>query len=355
MAIASKIFARGVNTVGVTVGHVILDIAERFPRAFEHRFHGTTAPDAGRLALEHAQFELSHLRCFVAVAEELHFGRAAFRLNMTQPPLSRQLQVLERILGVELLKRTSRVVRLTPAGRSFLPEAQRILRQTDVATAVARRADSGKVGTLRVGFTAATSYSYLPFLVKACQSELPDIGLILNEMVSKTQVEDLMSGQLDIGLVRPPVSRPELKSTRVLVEPLVAAIPSGHPLAAVEELRPKDFEDEALIMYSSHDARYFYDIVISLFSTHGVLPRYVQHLVQIHSILSLVRAGVGVALVPSSAAALRYEGVVVKPLKTRRPPEIELFLVWRRDPPNPLIDHVVDLAQTLQVADSGAS
>lgn len=299
--------------------------------------------------MEHTQFELSHLRCFVAVAEELHFGRAANRLNMTQPPLSRQLQTLERILGVELLERTSRIVRLTPAGRSFLPEAQRVLRQTDIAAAIAQRADSGKVGTLHIGFTAATSYSYLPLIVKACETELPDIGLVLNEMVTKTQIEDLLSGQLDIGLVRPPVWRPELQAIRVLVEPLVAAIPSGHPLAALDVLRPKDFDGEPLIMYSSHDARYFYDIVISLFSTNRVLPRYVQHLVQIHSILSLVRAGVGIALVPKSATALRYEGLVVKPLQTDPPLEVELFLAWRREPPNPLIDHVLNLARTLQL------
>lgn len=300
--------------------------------------------------MEHTKFELRHLRCFVAVAEELHFGRAASRLNMTQPPLSRQLQVLEHILGVALLDRSSRIVRLTPAGRSFLPEAQRILRQTDIATAVARRADSGKVGTLRIGFTAATSYSYLPHLVKACQVELPNIGLVLNEMVTKTQLDDLLSGQLDIGLLRPPVWRPELQAIRVLVEPLVAAIPSGHPLADVDVLRPKDFEGEPLVMYSSHDAQYFYDIVMSVFSMHQVLPKYVQHLVQIHSILSLVRAGVGVALVPESAAALRYEGLVVKPLHADRPPEAELFLVWRREPPNPLIAHLVALAQTLQTS-----
>jgi DNA-binding transcriptional LysR family regulator len=302
------------------------------------------------MSVEHAQFELSHLRCFVAVAEELHFGRAAARLNMTQPPLSRQVQVLERILDVELLERTSRVVRLTPAGRSFLPEAQRILRQTDIATSVARRADSGKVGALRIGFTAATSYSYLPTLVTACQRELPDIGLVLNEMVTKAQIDDLLSGQLDIGLIRPPIGRPELSSTRVLVEPLVAAVPVGHRLAQASELRPKDFEGEPLIMYSSHDARYFYDLVVWLFSDNSVMPQYAQHLVQIHSILAMVRAGVGMALVPQSAASLRYEGMVVKPIQTRRPPQAELFLVWRRDALNPLVDHVVQLAQSLHAA-----
>jgi DNA-binding transcriptional LysR family regulator len=301
---------------------------------------------------QHPQFELSHLRCFVAVAEELHFGRAASRLNMTQPPLSRQIQVLEHILGVTLLERTSRLVRMTPAGLSFLPEAQRILRQTEIATAVARRADSGKVGTLRIGFTAATSYSYLPFLVKACETEFPDIGLVLNEMVTKAQLDALISGQLDIGLVRPPITRSELQATRVLTETLVAAVPAGHRFADAEALRPTDFVGEDLIMYSSHDARYFHDHVVTLFSDAGVVPHYVQHLVQIHSILALVRAGVGMALVPeSAAAALRYEGVLIKPLQVRRAPEVELNLVWRPEPPNPLVDHVVELARSLHAQD----
>jgi DNA-binding transcriptional LysR family regulator len=277
--------------------------------------------------MQNAQFDLSHLRCFVAVAEELHFGRAAQRLNMTQPPLSRQIQVLERILDVTLLERTSRMVQLTRAGASFLPEAQRILRQTDLAVAIARRVDSGKIGTLRIGFTAATVYSFLPSLVTACQIQLPEIGLVLNEMVTKDQIEALLSGQLDIGLMRPPISRSELSSLEA------------------ETVTAEDLHGEPFIMYSSLDARYFHDVLVSHFAETGVLPRYVQHLVQIHSILALVRAGVGVTLAPASAAALRYEGVVFKPFKSASPKMIELYLVWRRDIDNPLVRHVVELAE----------
>jgi DNA-binding transcriptional LysR family regulator len=295
--------------------------------------------------MQNAQFDLSHLRCFVAVAEELHFGRAAQRLNMTQPPLSRQIQVLERILDVTLLERTSRMVQLTRAGASFLPEAQRILRQTDLAVAIARRVDSGKIGTLRIGFTAATVYSFLPSLVTACQIQLPEIGLVLNEMVTKDQIEALLSGQLDIGLMRPPISRSELSSLKVLAEPLVAAVPVGHRLAEAETVAAEDLHGEPFIMYSSLDARYFHDVLVSHFAETGVLPRYVQHLVQIHSILALVRAGVGVTLAPASAAALRYEGVVFKPFKSASPKMIELYLVWRRDIDNPLVRHVVELAE----------
>jgi DNA-binding transcriptional LysR family regulator len=299
--------------------------------------------------MQHAQFDLSHLRCFVAVAEELHFGRAAARLNMTQPPLSRQIQVLERILDVVLLERNSRGVRMTPAGRSFLPEAQRILRQTDIAVAVARRADAGKIGTLRIGFTAATAYSHLPAIITACQKALPDVGLVLNESVTRDQIEALLSGQLDVGLLRPPIGRSELAGVRITAEPLVVALPEGHRLAGAEAIRPRDLHGEDFIMYSAHDARYFHDLVVSVLEDNDVLPRYVQHLTQIHSMLALVRAGVGLAIVPASAAALRYESVVLKPLATRRPRMAELYLVWRKDTDNPLVEHVVGLARTLIV------
>ncbi len=144
-------------------------------------------------------FELSQLRCFVAVAEELHFGRAAARLNMTQPPLSRQIQILERILGVKLLQRGNRLVRLTPAGQSFLTEARLILKLTESAALLARRVAEGKAGSVNIGFTAASSYSYVPELVAACRQQLPDVELILKEMVSGDQLKRLGAGEIDIG------------------------------------------------------------------------------------------------------------------------------------------------------------
>ena len=147
-------------------------------------------------------FELSQVRCFVAVAEELHFGRAAARLNMTQPPLSRQIQILERILGVKLLQRGNRLVRLTPAGQSFLTEARLILKLTESAALLARRVAEGKAGSVNIGFTAASSYSYVPELVAACRQQLPDVELILKEMVSGDQLKRLGAGEIDIGLLR---------------------------------------------------------------------------------------------------------------------------------------------------------
>lgn len=292
-------------------------------------------------------FDLNHLRCFVTVAEELHFGRAAQRLNMTQPPLSRQIQVLEHIIDAALLERTSRSVRLTPAGRSFLPEAKRILKLAENASQVARRIALGKTGSLKVAFTAATSYGFLPELVAACRDGIPDVDLSLKEMVSGDQLEALLSGQIDAGLLRPPVGRPELMSVRVAAEPLLAAIPTGHPLTELESVTYKEFNAQPFIMYSPYESRYFYDLLVTNFTREDILPNYVQFLSQIHSILALVRARLGLAIVPAAAGNLNFDGVTLRPLRSRHSSPVELFMVWRRDNANPLLTELVKIASAL--------
>jgi DNA-binding transcriptional LysR family regulator len=292
-------------------------------------------------------FDLNQLRCFVVVAEELHFGRAAVRLNMTQPPLSRQIQVLEHITGVKLLERTSRVVRLTAAGRSFLPEARRILKLSDSATRVAQRIASGKMGSIKIGFTAAASYSFLPHLVKLCRTILPEVDLSLREMVSAEQLEALGSGQIDIGLLRPPVARPGYQAVRVAKETLMAAVPEGHHLLRKGEITLADFDDEPFIMYSPYESRYFHDLLATQFNKAEILPRYVQHLGQIHSVLSLVRAGLGVGIVPQAAASLNFAGVTLCELPVDPPEPVELLMVWRKDSENPLLPRFSDIAQSL--------
>lgn len=294
-------------------------------------------------------FDIMQLRCFVAVAEELHFGRAAARLNMTQPPLSRQIQVLERIIDAPLLERTSRAVRLTPAGRSFLPEAKRILKLAASASAAAKRIAAGKTGGIRIGFTAGGAYSFLPQLVTAMRHRLPEVDLSLKEMVSVDQLAALGSGEIDIGLLRPPIGRPELDSLRVVAEPLVAAVPAGHALASRPSLALRDLDGQPFIMYAAYESRYFYDLLVSEFARAKVLPRYVQHLSQIHSILSLVRAGLGLAIVPATAEGLRMEGIVLRPLRIKAPQPVEMFLVWRRDGDNPLLPTVVEVGREIAV------
>lgn len=289
-------------------------------------------------------FDLNQLRCFIAVAEELHFGRAAERLNMTQPPLSRQIQILERILDVMLLERTSRSVRLTPAGASFLPEARRILRLAEGAALMTRRVAEGKSGSIRVGFTAASAYSHLPDLIAACLLQVPDIDLSLKEMVSSAQIAALGAGEIDAGLLRPPIPV-GMERLRLAAEQLLAAVPERHPLAGRERLRLEDFADQAFIMYAPYEARYFHDLVAELFARDAFQPKYVQHLTQIHTILALVRSGIGMALVPEAAANLNVKGVVLRSLEQPLPRPVELFLVWRKDNDNPLLPVLAGLAR----------
>lgn len=295
-------------------------------------------------------FELSQLRCFVAVAEELHFGRAAQRLNMTQPPLSRQVQLLERILGVVLLDRTSRSVRLTPAGRSFLIEAKRILRLAESAALATRRIGKGDAGRVAIGFTAASGYSFLPNLVDLARTKLPNVDLALRELVSGEQVEALLTGRIDLGLVRPPLTRPEFDKVRVLTEPLIAALPSGDPRLEKARLTLADFDVEPMITYAPEGAGYFHTMLTAMFDEAGVSPNYVQHMAQIHSILALVHARIGAAVVPEAATKLHFEGVEFRPLETIPERPVELFVAWRKDNDNPSLKPLLELISA-QVGD----
>jgi DNA-binding transcriptional LysR family regulator len=292
-------------------------------------------------------FDLAQLRCFVAVADELHFGRAAERLNMTQPPLSRQIQILERILDVQLVARSSRSVKLTPAGQSFLPEARHILGLAESSALLVKRVARGKAGSLKIGFTAASAYSYLPRLVATCRDELPDVALSLKEMVSGDQLKRLLSGEIDIGLMRPPLPRAGLGSFRVIAEPMLAALPHNHHLARQPNLKLEQLAAEPFIMYAPYEARYFHDLVVELVSRGGLSPNYVQYLAQIHAILALVHSEVGVSIVPQAADNLQFRGVVLKPIVLQKPALAELFIVWREHSSNPAIPILVEVARKL--------
>ena len=296
--------------------------------------------------------DLHQLRCFVSVAEELHFGRAAVRLHMTQPPLSRQIQLLEQSLGVALLVRSSRSVRLSAAGQALLLDARRLLRLSETAVEHAQRIAGGQEGRLRIGFTAASAYRFLPGLITALRTRLPGIDLELQEMVSGEQIQALADGQLDAGLLRPPVAQTDLAAMLVDSEALVAALPARHALAGQERLHLSDLDGQDFVMYAPQESRYFHDLLVMLFTAANVRPRSVQTLGQIHSILSLVRAGLGVALVPASAAALRYHDVCLRPVVLDQPAPVELFLVWSRTQDNPLLPALIGLAREFAAINS---
>jgi DNA-binding transcriptional LysR family regulator len=283
-------------------------------------------------------FSLARLSCLIAVAEELHFGRAAERLHMTQPPLSRQIQQLEAELGVQLIDRTTRSVTLTPAGVAFLPDARRILQLAESASLTVKRVPAGDLGTVVVGFTAASAHVVLPLLFDAAREKLPDVKLDLREMVTSVQLEALMTGELDLGMARPPVRRPGLVSRPLLHEQLIAALPVAHPLAELgRQLTLNDLDGQDVIMYSPVQARYFNELLISTFTIAGATPRYVQYVTQVHTMLVLVRSGIGIALVPASAATLHPEGVAFRSIGAFRERPVELDAVWRGDSTNPAL------------------
>ncbi|MEV1021293.1 LysR substrate-binding domain-containing protein [Streptomyces sp. NPDC050264] len=283
-------------------------------------------------------FTLAQLVSFVAVAEELHFTRAAERLRMTQPPLSRQIQLLEHELGVQLLDRTNRTVRLTPAGRAFLNEARTILRQTEAATLAAKQVSAGEAGAIAVGFTAASAYSSLGTLLDVARSVMPGTEIVLREKVTRDQLEAIADGSLDLGMIRPSSTGPDLVTRPAIREGLLAAVPVGHPLAGGEEpLRMRDFDGQEVLMYSPVEARYFHELLVSVFRTAQVTPRFTQYLSQVHSLLAMVNAGWGIAFVPAAAAQMRFSGITFRALELPDPTPVELHLVWRKTNDNPAL------------------
>lgn len=283
-------------------------------------------------------FEISQIRCFVAVAEELHFGRAAERLNMTQPPLSRQISLLEHHVGTQLLERSSRIVRLTAAGKSFFPEAARLLRLAEEAALTARRVAKGEQGSLAIGFTAASGYGLLPQLIRALHERSPGISLTLREMVSRAQLEALATRQLDIGLIRPLGERNEFDSQALFRERLVLAVPAAEAGRWPQEPGLECLHGKPFFMYSPYEARYFYQLIVGLFECEDVAPDFVEYVSQIHTMLALVSSGMGVALIPEAATRLRFEGVVLRPVVTTPERPVETVCAFRGDNDNPVLE-----------------
>jgi DNA-binding transcriptional LysR family regulator len=287
-------------------------------------------------------FTLEQLRGFVAVADELHFGRAAARLKMTQPPLSRQIQKLERVIGAQLLERDNRRVQLTAAGQVFLVEARRLLSLADTAPEVARRVSSGSHGIVRIGFTAASTYGTLGTLLNEVARDLPDIDLDLQEMVTREQVAALLNEEVDLGLARPPFDAETFGSRLLHREALLVAAPSGHALTELgRAVLPADLAGEPVIMHSPTRARYFYDLVVSM--VPAASGNAVHTVSQILTMLWLVAAGRGIAFVPATAARLPIEGVQFLPLETPVAEPVELHLLWIRESRNPALWRVLEV------------
>lgn len=295
-------------------------------------------------------FSLVQLECFVAVAEELHFGAAADRLRITQPPLSRQIQLLERELGTMLFNRTSRRVNLTAAGQSLLPNARRLLDLAAKSALDVRRVGSGAAGTLTIGYTAMAAMSALPLLLRRAAEEMPGVSLVLRELVTTDQMDELVKGTVDLGLLRPLVARPGILTKPVMTERLVAALPAGSRIAGqAGPVSLLEFDGEPLLMYSPNQARYFHDLLLKLFAAAGSQPVVIQYASQVPALLAFVQAGLGVTLVPESAQRFVPEGVVFKELDTRTPADrynsIELDVAWSEENTNPAVLKALEILE----------
>src|SRR5689334_2551434 len=263
--------------------------------------------------------ELRHLRYFVTVAEELHFGRAASRLHIAQPPLSRQIRDLEREVGTSLFERVPRGVQLTPAGRAFLPEARLTLAQAARAQRTAERAARGEIGRLRVGFVEAATYArVLPEVLGFFRMHLPNIGISLFEMDAQQQADAFRDGRIDLGILHTvPVDADRLLHVEpVYTDPMIAAIPRAHRLADQSRIALSTFSSEPFVFFPRPSAPSLYDGIIASCRTAGFNPRVVQEAAAWHTLASLVGAGVGSAFVPRSLTSFQNPGVVYRTIRS---------------------------------------
>jgi DNA-binding transcriptional LysR family regulator len=291
--------------------------------------------------------ELVQLNCFVAAAEEMHFGRASVRLNMTQATLSRQIQSLERVLKVELFKRANRTVRLTTAGQVFLPEAKRILAMMESATNWTRRAWQGEAGVIRLGFVASAAFVDLPDILRRAEEELPDVQILLREMTTTVQKDAVLADMIDVAILRPPIEPGKFGAFRIRREQFFAALHVRDPRAKKAKLTLQDFDRQNYIMYSTEGAGYSHAMLTTMFDQAGVAPLMVHHLDQNHSILSLVSAGRGAAMVAEGVTRLAFENVVYRPVETEPVRPLEMYMLWREQNDNPALPAFLKLCRSL--------
>src|SRR6478609_8378054 len=290
--------------------------------------------------------EIRHLRYFVAVAEELHFGRAAQRLHIQQPPLSRQIQDLETELGFPLFERSRRRVELTPAGIALLGRARQVFEALDVAIHDARSASDGETGRLVIGYPSSLAYSGLTELLRAFRTRFPSVELSLRELPPGDQIDGLKAGSLDVGFVRSSLDEPGLSAELVRREPLMAVLPDDHRLATRRSVPLEALSNEPFVLFPRARGPAFFDQLITLCGTAGFTPRVVQEAPQL-DIVSMVAAGFGVSIMPASMRNFRRPGVAFRPIVGA--PQTELLIVWRKHNLSAALHKFVDLVRVLGV------
>lgn len=292
--------------------------------------------------------ELRHLRYFIAVAEQLHFSRAAEILHIAQPPLSQQIQRLEHELGVPLLVRTRRSVQLTPAGKAFLEEARKVIDQVERAITVTHEAHRGILGQLDIGFVSTAIVEVLPGILKVFRERYPLVRTTLHNLVTTEQVQALRAGQIQVGILHPPLLEASLHLEIIRSEPLVVVLPAEHMLAAREKIALAQLREEAFVMYPRAWNPGLFDQTTSLCQRAGFHMRFGQEALGWESIISLVAANFGVALVPASARLLRSVGVVYRSLEETTP-AFDLALAWLSGNNSPVLHNFLQIArETIQ-------
>ncbi|MFK7601920.1 LysR family transcriptional regulator [Deinococcus sp. SM5_A1] len=298
--------------------------------------------------------ELRHLRHFVALAEEEHFGRAAERVFVVQQALSNSVRNLEEEVGVPLVLRTTRRVQLTPAGQEFLVGARETLALAAQTVERARRAARGEVGRLTVGFVSGLAFGGLPEIVRRFRELYPNVSVDLRELTAHEQEAGLRGGQIDVGLMLLPVRAATLDSRALWRQPLVAALPAGHPLARKRKLKISDLAPEPFVFFPRQLRATYFDQVMRWCAGADFTPNVVQEAIEIPTLLSLVAAGVGVFLPIEFFSRLQLPGVVYRPVEDA--PLVDIVAVWRRDEgKNPVVRAFLSVAEEMLGAGSGQS
>lgn len=293
-----------------------------------------------------------HLDYFVAVADELHFGRAATRLFVSQPALTRQIHQLERELGVTLFDRTTRKVELTAAGAAFARHARRALAELDLGARAAARAAPGADAHLAVGFAGSTTYDRMPRVVAEFRRRRPDVTIeIHNEMLTTMQIAALVTGRIDVGLLRPPWADDRVHAISLGSEPMVLAAPDGHRLATTPAVGLDDLRGVPLVCYPVEASTHA--TIVAACAMADFAPTIAHHAAETHTLLGLVSSGIGVALLPASGCRLPVPGVTYRQLAGDAP-RLDLCLAWRRDETSPVVRAFVAAVEELTVDDDPA-
>jgi DNA-binding transcriptional LysR family regulator len=295
--------------------------------------------------------ETRQLKYFLAVAEELNLGRAAQRLHISQPPLTRQIQQLEEQLGAQLFLRTPKGMELTEAGRLFREDAANILALMQRATERSHLAESGHLGRIDIGIFGSALFNVIPRLLLMFRSRYPKVEISLHNLNKNEQIEALRDKRLTLGFNRLIPEHGDLQVEQVRVEPVLIAVNQGHALAAKEELSLADIAGEPLIVYPNHSRPNFADEVISLYYSESLQPNVAQEVEDVVTAIALVSGGFGLALVPASAANLQLPHVVYRALRKTPCPTVDLSCVYRKDDASPLLRAFLEIIRSHRDAD----